>query len=90
MLDIVILKLDNNGLITNMEETEESKFSEAIVYPNPGITEMNIKVAAQYNVSKFVLYDINGNLVLSKEIHGNNHTINTNNLQQGSYIYYYH
>ena len=87
MLDIVILKLDSNGLITNMEETEESKFSEAIVYPNPGITEMNIKVAAQHNVSTFALYDISGNLVLSKEIHGNNHTINTNHLRQGSYIY---
>ncbi len=86
--DIYVIKVDGNGLLVGVEdELNHIDPYEAIVYPNPGISEISIRIAAQYKESKFELFDFGGNLVISKNILSNNHVINTYNLKAGSYIY---
>jgi len=85
--DIIILKLNSEGLITGNEEKPSIKMQEAIVFPNPGTSEIKVRVAAQYSQSVFKLYDINGKLVLTRNITGKWGEANTAFLNPGTYIY---
>ncbi|NOY49428.1 MAG: T9SS type A sorting domain-containing protein [Chlorobi bacterium] len=85
--DIYILKLNNQGLLTSTEENNSNLMHEAIVFPNPGTTKFNIRVAAQYPESTVELYNINGELILKNEIIGKSAEIETSFLKTGTYIY---
>jgi len=85
--DIIILKLNSEGLITGNEEKPSIKIQEAIVFPNPGTSEIKVRVAAQYRQSVFKLYDINGKLVLTRNIISKWGEANTAFLNPGTYIY---
>lgn len=85
--DIIVLKLNAEGLIVSNDETPSIEMHEAIVYPNPGTTEIKVRIAAQYQESLFQLFDMNGKQVASEKIVGKWGTINTNFLKSGTYIY---
>lgn len=85
--DILFLKLNDDGIIVNDNEIPSIKMHEAIVYPNPGTTEIKVRIAAQYKESTFQLFDMNGKQVASENIIGKWGTINTSFLKPGTYIY---
>jgi hypothetical protein len=85
--DIIVLKLNAEGLIVSNDETPYIEMHEAIVYPNPGTTEIKVRIAAQYQEALFQLFDLNGKQVASKNIIGKWGAINTSFLKSGAYIY---
>lgn len=85
--DIIVIKVDSDGLITSISDYLAISFTEAIVFPNPGKSVINIRVASQYKESKFELFEVNGTKVMSKELFEQQNTINTEGLKSGSYIY---
>lgn len=87
MLDINILKLDSEGLITSVNNQIAEKLTEAIVFPNPGNSILNIRVSSQYLESTLELFEVNGTRVISKKLFEKQNTVNVENLKSGSYIY---
>jgi hypothetical protein len=85
--DIIILKLNSDGLILGDEENPIVEMHEAIVYPNPGNEMINVRIAAQHKHSLFELFDLNGRQVLQQNFTGTLGTVNTGFLQPGTYIY---
>jgi len=85
--NVYVLKVNNEGLIVGKNETPAIEMHEAIVYPNPGTTEVRVRIAAQYKESLFQLFDMNGKQVASEKIVGKWGTINTSFLKPGTYIY---
>ena len=85
--DIIVLKLNEYGLLVGEQETPSIEMHEAIVYPNPGTTEIKVRIAAQYQKSLFQLFDMNGKQVASKNIIGKWGAINTSFLKPGTYVY---
>ena len=85
--DIIILKLDKNGILVGNKEYLSMKLSESIVYPNPGTNEIKVRIATQHPESLFELFDMNGKQIVSQEISGKWGTINTTFLNPGTYIY---
>lgn len=84
------LKVDENGSLTHIDgKPTDSKTTEQIIYPNPGMSELNIRTAIQRLGGKFTMYDISGKLVFQKLIYESTEKINTNNLPKGNYIYNY-
>lgn len=85
--DIIILKLNSEGLITGLPENAEINMTEAIVYPNPGNEEIKVRIAAQHKQSVFELFDLNGRLVLNENFTGTDGIVNTTFLPSGTYVY---
>ncbi len=86
-LDIIILKLNENGIIVGDNENPTLEMQESIVYPNPGTNEIKVRIAAQHPESLFQLFDMKGKQIVSQEIIGKWGAINTGFLKSGTYIY---
>ncbi|MBC8487873.1 MAG: T9SS type A sorting domain-containing protein [Bacteroidetes bacterium] len=82
--DIVIMKVDENGLISNLDEHIPFEVTDIIVYPNPGNDFIKINTALQNLV--FTLFDIKGDQIMEKEF-DKSASINTQHLQVGIYLY---
>lgn len=70
-------------------EDNESNIN-ASVYPNPATDEFYIEYASNQGTLQFELYDMIGNLVMSRNInstYADKEIINVNNLQKGIYLY---
>ncbi len=89
-LDIHILKLNNEGLFVGNQNDINIEIREAIIFPNPGTNNLKVRIAAQYPLSTFELYDINGKQVLTEQITGKWGDINTSFLKAGTYVYRIH
>ena len=85
--DIIVLKLNGDGLITSNQGKPSIEMHEAIVYPNPGNKEILVRIAVQYKHSVFDLFDINGRHILKQNFTGTQGTVNTTFLDNGTYIY---
>lgn len=85
--DIIILKLNSEGLIVSNSDKPVIEMHEAIVFPNPGNGVINVRIAAQYKQSVFELFDMNGRPVLKQNFTSKLETVNTAFLKQGTYIY---
>jgi len=85
--DIIVLKLNSEGLMVSQNELEESLLREAIVYPNPGSEAIQIRLAVQHPKALLELFDSQGKLVLSQQLHNKESRINTAQLPTGTYIY---
>jgi len=85
--DIIVLKLNSEGLLTGQNKLQESLLREAIVYPNPGSAIMQVRLAAQHPNALLELFDSQGKLMLSKQVHEKESHINTAQLPSGTYIY---
>ena len=85
--DIIILKLNKDGIITGNGEPPAIEMREALVFPNPGTTEIKVRIAAQHPTSLFRLFDMNGRQVASEKITGKWGTVNTTFLKSGTYVY---
>jgi hypothetical protein len=85
--DVILLKLNSEGLLVGQNELQESLLREAIVYPNPGSTLMQVRLAVQHPKALLELFDSQGKLVLSQQLHEKESRINTAQLPPGTYIY---
>lgn len=85
--DIYVIKVDGNGLLVGLEPEQSIKSFDAVVFPNPGTNEVNVRVAAQYHKAEINMYEINGTKVLTKELVGRHNLLNTESLKSGTYIY---
>lgn len=80
-----IIKLDSLGCLTSIQNDKNFKITEAIVYPNPGVNYLNIRTAL--HGCHFNLFDINGNLVISKELKSGVTIIRTDYLKKANYLF---
>jgi len=85
--DIIVLKLNSEGLLVGNNELPETRMHEAIVYPNPGTDALQIRLAVQHPTALLELFDANGRLVLSQQLHQKESRIAVNQLPSGTYIY---
>ena len=85
--DIFIVKLNENGQFVHLPENPSIEIREAIVYPNPGTDQMNIRLAVQHNHAKFQLYDNQGRLILNKTLTKKVTKINASFLQSGTFVF---
>lgn len=85
--DVFVLKVDNNGLITNIKENQGIKSYNAILYPNPATTIINIRVVENYQNSKISISDISGKQIMFEQIEGTAKQLNIANLKPGVYLY---
>ncbi len=86
--DIIILKVDENGLIVGAgEEPSGLTMQDAIVYPNPGSEFLTVQSGSQINGALFELFDLSGNLVLSATLDERLETLSTIELSTGTYPY---
>lgn len=83
--DGFIIKLDSTGCITGIPESSGITISDAIIYPNPGSSVINIRTALKECV--FHLYDNWGRPILSRPLLNNVTSISTNTLTIGNYYY---
>ncbi len=85
--DIIILKLNNEGLLTTTNEDTVFNMQEAIIYPNPGNGVINLRIGIQHTESLFELFDINGRQIISQRFTSSHGSITTTFLKNGTYIY---
>ena len=83
--DIYLVKLDSTGCYTGTDENIRKLIHEAIVYPNPGSAELNVRTALKN--CTFELYNSVGLLVLKEALDNTLSTYNTVLLPPGSYMY---
>ena len=55
------------------------------IYPNPANNVLNI-VSYTVGIEKINIYNVNGQLVLNKEVNNNQKTLNISSLESGIYI----
>jgi len=82
--DIVIMKLNEEGLITNISSNIPFEITDIIIYPNPG--DEYIKIESSLKGLNFQLFNIKGEFILEKQFNSRT-TIKTFNLETGNYIY---
>ena len=85
--DIILLKLNSEGLLVGNNELPETRMHEAIVYPNSGTDALQIRLAVQHPKALLELFDANGRLVLSQQLHQKESRIAVDHLPKGTYIY---
>jgi hypothetical protein len=86
-LDMFVLKVNSDGLITELPGHPEAKAHDAILYPNPGREFLNIQSGPQINGALFTLYDMQGRPVLEERINKIQLKLNTSNLPAGVYAW---
>jgi len=85
--DIIVLKLNSEGLLVGDHELPETRMHEAIVYPNPGTHVLQIRLAVQHPTALLELFDANGRLMLNQQLHQKESRIAVDHLPKGTYIY---
>ncbi len=86
-MDIFLLKLNSEGLLTGQIEMPEFQMREAIVYPNPG-SQLHIRLAMQHPKAQLQLFDQAGRLILQQQLHQTESTVETSHLPSGVYLYH--
>ena len=85
--DLELIKVNHLGQFVHLPENPSIEIREAIVYPNPGTDQMNIRLAVQHNHAKFQLYDNQGRLILNKTLTKKVTKINASFLQSGTFVF---
>jgi hypothetical protein len=83
--DVLLLKLDANGLFTFTPESPSFRSHDAIVYPNPGSTVLKVEAGPQIYGATFGLFNIGGQQVVQQTVNAPVTTINTTVLPSGVY-----
>jgi len=79
------LKVNSEGLITDLPDDSPYKAHDAIVYPNPGSEDVIVHSGPQIEGAVFTLFDMQGKVVLSQTIHSTEQHFDTKNLSSGTY-----
>ena len=81
--DVLILKLTKEDLITGIDKQTVIPIASAIVYPNPGGNQFNIRTSCID--SRFRMWDISGNLIIEQNIEQNITSFDSHSLVPGVY-----
>ena len=84
-LDMFALKVNADGIITNIPEYPGTEMSDAILYPNPGRDYLILQSGPQITGAEFTLYDMRGKPVLREKINTTQLRLITSNLPAGIY-----
>lgn len=84
--DIVIIKVDSNGVYTGIDPTLLN-LSDAIVYPNPGSDHIILESGPQVDGATIFISDLNGKHVINSTIRNSRQRINTQSLVPGIYFW---
>lgn len=84
-IDGYLIKLDSNGCLTNLEANSNLQIKEALIYPNPGFDNLNIRTALKQCV--FNMYDEAGKRVLTHDLTSRFTTLRVTGLKTGRYLY---
>ena len=85
--DIILLKLNSEGLLTGINNPTTIQLREAIVYPNPGSSQLKVRLAVQHPQALFQLFDQGGRLVMQQQLTTTESELETNHLATGIYVY---
>ena len=85
--DLELIKVNHLGQFVHLPENPSIEIREAIVYPNPGTDQLNIRLAAQHAKANFQLYDNRGGLIMNQTLTKKVTQINTNFLKSGTYVF---
>ena len=85
--DVIIIKTDENGLITSTGPGPSIQARDAIVYPNPGRERLTIERGPQIAGAKFVLNDMAGKTLIEKTLNHTTETLPTAHLPAGLYLW---
>ncbi|MEW6136582.1 MAG: T9SS type A sorting domain-containing protein [Bacteroidales bacterium] len=85
--DAILIKVDENGLLTSTGHLPNLKAHDAIVYPNPGREMLTIESGPQIAGAVFVLFDMAGKTLLEHKLIHSTETISTTHLPSGLYLW---
>lgn len=71
----------NNGVATNLNETATTNYN---IFPNPFLNELTIRCKEE--IQMIDLFNLNGQLIISKEAHSANESLNLTNISEGIYF----
>jgi|GEM_PF-4064963 len=87
--DVWIVKVDSNG---NYQTTgiadQQIPSTDFVFYPNPVVDEVHFRQVNQLRNYNLELFDISGKKVLERKLTSSDETINTANLNSGTFIYH--
>ncbi len=83
---LFIMQTDGNWLFTGIED-EKIKTTEAIFYPNPASSHVNIEFSQVYQKATFQLMDIGGKIVMEKQLYSNHAQMEISAIPAGTYVY---
>jgi hypothetical protein len=87
---VFALKVNEEGLITELPDHPEIKAHVAILYPNPGSDYMIIQSGPQVNGALFSLYDLQGRNLLTSSITESQTRLSATHLPSGTYVWQLH
>ena len=82
-----IIKVDQDGVLTNSDPNQTKSSHDAIVYPNPGDDHMIIESGSQISGALFQMNSIDGKNVITKTLNERKVTLDTQSLQTGTYVW---
>jgi len=85
--DILVIKVDSNGLITATHDQPMIMTHDAIVYPNPGSDHCVVILGIQHPAAHLCFYDLLGRKVMECPLNQPQSRINTEALPSGTYVY---
>jgi hypothetical protein len=85
--DIYLVKVNENGLLTNDDHIQSQQVHDAIVFPNPGSNYLFIESGPQISGAEFRMTSIDGKQVKTKTLNERKTTLETQILQSGTYVW---
>jgi hypothetical protein len=82
--DVILLKVNSEGLITNLKPEIPFEITDFIVYPNPGTD--NLKISSGYQNIQLKLFDVQGVLIADR-LFNYSISLDTKMLKPGTYFY---
>jgi hypothetical protein len=83
--DIIIIKVDSNGVVTGTDNLPSPLIHDAIVFPNPGCDQLNIRTGLKNAIIEF--YDESGKFLLRKSLQQGLTTYKMSDFSLGMYYY---
>ncbi|NMD00531.1 MAG: T9SS type A sorting domain-containing protein [Bacteroidales bacterium] len=85
--DIFILRFDSLGNTISDVPDNAYLFDTALIYPNPGSSELNVLIPENIKTTTFELYNSVGVLCKEEQFDSDRLNLNTNELKSGLYFY---
>ena len=85
--DIYLIKINENGVLTDADHNQPQPVHDAIVFPNPGSDYMIIESGAQISFAEFQMINIEGKQVMKITLSERKMKFDTQFLSTGSYVW---
>jgi len=85
--DVYVIKVNQNGLLGEIDNLKNPLVHDAIVYPNPGSSYLTIESGPQISGAEFRMATIDGKRVIIKTLDERKTTVETQVLSSGTYVW---